>query len=87
MPRFKTDRELLKFPIHCGIKPLKLLLDKSRNRRNLSLQIEEEISPVNLLLDARARTSRFSFLKIELGIGPCKWLFPKLNNFNERVFI
>ncbi|KAJ6881077.1 hypothetical protein NC651_027807 [Populus alba x Populus x berolinensis] len=58
MPRFKIERDLLKFPKHCGIKPLKLLLDKSRSRRNLSLQIEEEISPVNLLLDARARTSR-----------------------------
>ncbi|KAJ6887655.1 hypothetical protein NC652_028806 [Populus alba x Populus x berolinensis] len=46
------------FPKHCGIKPLKLLLDKSRIRRNLSLQIEEEISPVNLLLDARTRASR-----------------------------
>ncbi|KAJ6881085.1 hypothetical protein NC651_027815 [Populus alba x Populus x berolinensis] len=72
MPRFKSERELLKFPKHCGIKPLKLLLDKSRTRRNLSLQIEEEISPVNLLLDARTRASRFSCLKIELGIGPCK---------------
>uniref|UniRef100_A0A6N2LT27 Uncharacterized protein n=1 Tax=Salix viminalis TaxID=40686 RepID=A0A6N2LT27_SALVM len=83
MPRFKTERELLKFPKHCGTEPLKLLLDKSRNRRSLRLQIEDEISPVNLLLDARLRPSKFSCLKIELGIGPCKWLFPKSNNFNE----
>jgi len=87
MPRFKTERELLKFPKHCGIKPLKLLLDKSRSRRTLSLQTEEEISPVNLLLDARERASRFSCLKIELGIGPCKLFLLISNNLNERVLI
>ena len=87
MPRFKIERELLKFPKHCGINPLKLLLDKSRSRRNLSLQIEEEISPVNLLLDARTRASKFSCLKIELGIGPCRLFLLKSKNLNEKVFI
>ncbi|KAJ6881193.1 hypothetical protein NC651_027909 [Populus alba x Populus x berolinensis] len=53
MPRCNTKSMLLKFPKHSGVEPLKLLLDKSRTRRFLSLQIEEEISPVSLLLDAR----------------------------------
>ncbi|KAF9671351.1 hypothetical protein SADUNF_Sadunf12G0038200 [Salix dunnii] len=66
MPRCNTESELLKFPRHSGVEPLKLLLDKTRTRRNFNLKIEEEISPINLLLDARIKTSR-TLLKLDEG--------------------
>jgi len=85
MPRCKTESMLLKFPKHCGAEPLKLLLERSRTRRDFNLQIEEGTSHVNLLLDARIRNRKFSYLKIELGIGPCNELLLKSRTCNIEL--
>jgi hypothetical protein len=47
--KFNTDSSVLKFPKHCGILPLKLLLDKFMIWKVVILQIQGGISPVSLL--------------------------------------
>ena len=50
--------------------PLKLLLDKSRIPMELALQINDEISPLNLLWDTEKKNAVFG----GVGSGPCNKL-------------
>ena len=45
--KFKTERNLLKLPMHWGILPLKWLNDKSSTSRDVMLQMEVGIFPAN----------------------------------------
>lgn len=76
--KFNTDSSVLKFPKHCGILPLKLLLDKFMIWKVLILQIQGGISPVSLLFAIKrmymdcGRIGNGCWSKLEVRSTNCK---------------
>ncbi|KAJ6886671.1 hypothetical protein NC651_027134 [Populus alba x Populus x berolinensis] len=70
-PRCNTESPSLKFPKHCGMNPLKPLLDKSRISRNFSSQMTEKMFPVLELLKFSKRerdlTTQLAICKAQLN--------------------